>query len=125
MGPHATYDGADVQYRRAKLDAGLFKARYGWHDFLTRSKESIDDGDERPRVKIIVKCDVEGSKDAILSCLETYNDSTVRLQVLNAAVGEVTKEDVEFGSNFIWECCILMSGIMHTYQEFKEQIRGT
>ena len=89
-----------ADYRRAKLESGVMKPRYGWHDFKSRTKETIEDGDDRPKVKIILKCDVDGSKDAIVSCLGTYDESDVRLEVINAEVGDVTQEDVEFASNF-------------------------
>ena len=89
-----------TEYRRAKLEAGIHKAKYGWFDFHTREKENIEDDDERPRVKIMIKCDVDGSKDAILSCIDTYDDSTVRLDVVVADVGEITQEDVELASGF-------------------------
>lgn len=85
-----------VEYRRAKLDAGVMKARYGWHDFKVREKEVEKDDDETPRVKILIKFDVDGSRDAILSCIDTYKDPNVKLDLLNAEMGRVTQEDVEF-----------------------------
>ena len=88
-----------VEYRRAKLDAGVLKARYGWHDFKVREKEVVQDDDETPRVKILIKFDVDGSRDAILSCIDTYKDPNVKLDVLNAEMGRVTQEDVEFAAS--------------------------
>ena len=88
-----------VEYRKAKLESGMFKSKYGWND-MTRTKENIEDDDERPKVKIIIKFDVDGSKDAILSCLDTYDNEEVRLDIMNAEIGDVTQEDIEYASNF-------------------------
>ena len=35
-----------------------------------------------------------------LSCLDTYDNESVRLDVINADIGDVTQEDVEYASNF-------------------------
>ena len=43
---------------------------------------------------------VDGSKDAILSCLDTYDNEEVRLDIMNAEIGDVTQEDIEYASNF-------------------------
>ena len=89
-----------VDHRMKKLELGIFKPRFGRHDFHTRQKEVIVDDDQRPRVKILIKFDFDGSKDAILSCIDTYDEAEVRLDVLQAEVGEVTEEDVQFASDF-------------------------
>ena len=83
-----------------KLDTGVLKPRYGWHDFHTREKELVVDDDPRPRVNILIKCDFDGSKDAILACLDSYDEAEVRLDVLEADVGEVTQEDIQFAHDF-------------------------
>ena len=88
-----------VEYRKAKLAKGFMKMKYGWLDEKSRTKEMAED-DETPKVSILLKFDVDGSKDAILSCLDTYDNESVRLDVINAEIGDVTQEDVEYASNF-------------------------
>merc|ERR1711902_130158 len=76
------------------------RAKFGWVDAHSRSKETDQDVDEKPKVKIMIRFGVDGSKDAILSCLDTYENEEVILDTLNADVGDITQEDVEFASNF-------------------------
>merc|ERR1711874_807475 len=51
-------------------------------------------------VSIVVRCDVDGSLDAIINCLNTYKDQEVELDILNAAVGEVTETDLMLAQEF-------------------------
>ena len=97
---------AYVEYRMQKLKAGVHRPIYGRHDFYVREKEAIPDSDERARVVILLKFDVDGSKDAILSCLDTYDGEEVKLDVLEAEVGEVTQSDIQFASHFQVRHCM-------------------
>mgnify|MGYP002045758790 FL=1 len=47
-----------------------------------------------------MRCDVDGSLDAILNCLYSYKDPAVELDILNAAVGEVTETDLKLAQDF-------------------------
>ena len=89
-----------VEIRRKKLESGMMRAKFGWLDAHSRTKETDQDVDEKPKVKIMIKFDVDGSKDAILSCLDTYEDEEVILDIIYADVGDINQEDVEFASNF-------------------------
>ena len=63
-------------YRMKKLDTGMRHLKYGRFDFHVREKETqLDDGP--PKVSFVVKADVDGSLDAIMSCLDTYHSNEV------------------------------------------------
>ena len=51
-------------------------------------------------MSIVVRCDVDGSLDAILNCLYSYKDPSVELDILNAAVGELTETDLKLAQEF-------------------------
>lgn len=83
-----------------KLQAGIQKPRYGRHDFYTRQKEAEEDS-ETPKVSLIIKADVDGSLEAILNVLETYDlHEEVRLDVVHFGVGEVTDTDLTLAAQF-------------------------
>ena len=52
------------------------------------------------KVKILLKADFDGTRDAILSCLDSYHGDEVKLDVIEAAVGEITDGDVQHASAF-------------------------
>ena len=65
-------------YRMKKLETGMYHLNYGRFDFHVREKETqVDDGP--PKVSFVVKADVDGSLDAIMSCLETYHSDEVNM----------------------------------------------
>ncbi|XP_067932063.1 translation initiation factor IF-2, mitochondrial-like isoform X2 [Watersipora subatra] len=53
-----------------------------------------------PRLSLIVKADVDGSLEAILSCLETYSSDLCEMEILSSGVGEVGQNDVELAEAF-------------------------
>ncbi len=44
--------------------------------------------------------DVDGSVEAILDALNTYESDQCRLNLINYGVGQVTEQDVQMASNF-------------------------
>ncbi|KAF6209514.1 hypothetical protein GE061_015261 [Apolygus lucorum] len=64
-----------------------------------REKE-IKDVDSGPRLNIIVKGDVDGSMEAILDVLETYDNPKCRLDIVHYGVGPVTKNDITLAESF-------------------------
>ncbi len=75
---------------------------YGWFDFHVRKKESGEDGDRGGKVPLVVKADVDGSLEAILNCLDTYDSEAeeVALDLMDFGVGEVTEGDVALAKTF-------------------------
>ncbi|KAJ9592515.1 hypothetical protein L9F63_015832, partial [Diploptera punctata] len=65
-----------------------------------REKE-IKDDDQGPRVSIVVRRDVDGSVEAILDVLETYDDNEkCKLDLVHYGIGAVTETDVELADAF-------------------------
>lgn len=66
---------------------------------FTRTKET-DETDTGPHVAIVLKCDVQGSHEAIMQVLDTYDSAHVKLSLLNSGVGPITASDVEMANLF-------------------------
>lgn len=64
-----------------------------------RSKESVGVR-TGPEFSVVVKGDVDGSVEAILDILETYDSSQCQLNLLSYGVGIVTEQDVEMAAIF-------------------------
>lgn len=50
-------------------------------------------------LKVIVKCDVQGTLEALIQCLEAIKSDRVKLEILGSGVGAVSQSDVEFASS--------------------------
>merc|ERR1719348_2765299 len=85
-----------VDTRQARMKTGYFKTNYG---NTGRTRETAEDSGQ-PTVNILVKGDVDGSIDAILSCLETYQEEEVLLDIVNFGVGQVSESDVAMAESF-------------------------
>ncbi|XP_046971293.1 translation initiation factor IF-2, mitochondrial [Vanessa cardui] len=72
--------------------------------FRTRQegpRQKMIQEDNHPTLSVIVKGDVDGSVEAILDILETYDDhDRVRLELVSYGVGQVTPNDVEVAQAF-------------------------
>ncbi len=65
-------------------------------------KETIDDNDEKRVVKeypVILRADVIGSLEAIISSLSKLNDPSVRVKVIHQGLGDFTESDVKQASD--------------------------
>lgn len=81
--------------RDARRAAGRFRLRSA-----TRPKESAPD-DPTPKTNVILKGDVDGSVEAILDVLETYDShDKCKLDVIHYGVGDVNEGDVELAKAF-------------------------
>ena len=49
---------------------------------------------------MVVKGDVDGSVEAILACLDTYQSTEVKLDIVNFGVGEVAENDITMAESF-------------------------
>lgn len=56
--------------------------------------------DDSPKVRLLIKGDVDGSVEAILDVLDTYDCSEVALDIIHYGVGTVTESDIELASLF-------------------------
>jgi len=84
--------------RKARRESGWFKPKYGTAGRERQKETSVDS--EQPVVAVIVKGDVDGSIDAILSCLDTYQEEEVKLEIVHFGVGAVTETDVSLAQSF-------------------------
>ncbi|UPA28226.1 MAG: translation initiation factor IF-2 [Verrucomicrobiota bacterium] len=50
-------------------------------------------------LKVVVKCDVQGTLEALIQCLEAIKSDRVKLEILDSGVGAVSQSDVEFASS--------------------------
>eukprot|EP00092_Neocalanus_flemingeri_P027609 GFUD01029958.1.p1 GENE.GFUD01029958.1~~GFUD01029958.1.p1 ORF type:complete len:752 (+),score=258.64 GFUD01029958.1:60-2315(+) len=87
-----------LEFRKFKRESGWFKPRFGRHG-LERKRETKAESDQ-PVVAVVVKGDVDGSVDAILSCFETYHEEEVKLDIVHFGVGEVTETDITMAESF-------------------------
>jgi translation initiation factor IF-2 len=63
-----------------------------------RPKESVEV--TGPQVSIVIKGDVDGSLEAILDVLETYDSKQCRLDIIHYGVGALTESDVNLAEPF-------------------------
>lgn len=67
--------------------------------FATRESERVTS--DEPRLPLIIKGDVDGSVDAILNILESYDaQQQCQLDVVNFGIGDVTENDVNMAATF-------------------------
>ena len=74
------------EFRKKKLKSGHLRGKGVFTGNQNEARAILDDR-LRPRtehkVSIVVRCDVDGSLDAITNCLNTYKDQEVELDILN------------------------------------------
>ncbi|XP_026273627.1 translation initiation factor IF-2, mitochondrial isoform X1 [Frankliniella occidentalis] len=83
-----------AEHKKAHNERRRRAAEQGLH-FLKEKREKLWVEDTTPRVKVIIKGDVDGSVEAILDVLETYDNSDVPLDVVHFGVGELSPSDIE------------------------------
>ncbi|XP_023709849.1 translation initiation factor IF-2, mitochondrial isoform X2 [Cryptotermes secundus] len=85
---------------KTQLEMRRKSGRYKLRPTGPRQKE-IKDLDEGPRVSVVVKGDVDGSVEAILDILETYDgNAACKLDLVHYGVGNVSETDVELADTF-------------------------
>lgn len=56
--------------------------------------------DDKPKLSIVLKCDVQGSLEAILDSLNTYDSNMCKLDIVSHGVGDVTEHDIQMAEMF-------------------------
>ena len=74
----------------------------------TPREKEIPPEDDDPRVSIVLKCDVDGSLEAILEVLETYHSDHVKLVLVASGVGVVSPTDVNLAHAFKGEKILII-----------------
>lgn len=90
------------EYRLKKLKSGHLRGKGVFTGNQNEARAILDERlrPKENKVSIVVRCDVDGSLDAIINCLSTYKDQEVELDILNAAVGEVSETDLMLAQEF-------------------------
>ncbi|GJQ66409.1 hypothetical protein Trydic_g4424 [Trypoxylus dichotomus] len=63
-------------------------------------KPEIEKVDGPPKLSIILKCDVDGTLEAILDTLDTYDAPGCELDLIHYNVGAITESDIELAKTF-------------------------
>jgi translation initiation factor IF-2 len=50
-------------------------------------------------LKVVVKCDVHGTREALVDCFNAIKSDKVKLEILSSGVGPISKGDIEFASS--------------------------
>lgn len=50
-------------------------------------------------LKIIIKCDVQGTQEALIGCLNNIKSDRVKVEIVSSGVGPISKSDIEFASS--------------------------
>jgi len=85
------------EYREALLARraqGLYRAR------RTGPPPKAIVEEKEPQLSILLKADVDGSVEAIMDTLQTYNNRKCRLDVIDFGVGSVTDSDIDLAATF-------------------------
>lgn len=53
-----------------------------------------------PSLNIILKADVDGTLEAILNTLDTYESEKCKMDLVNYGVGSITETDIELAQTF-------------------------
>jgi translation initiation factor IF-2 len=86
-----------------KRDSGRLYGRILFTPRGQRPKESQDDEAVDRKINLILKCDVDGSLDALLDILDTYdrdNRQPVKLDLMHYGVGQITENDYKMAESF-------------------------
>ena len=85
---------ADVQRRRGQVEVKEEEAKPATLDTLFAAIEQT----KKKVFKVVVKCDVHGSVEAVLGMLKGIESSKVDLEVISGEVGAISKNDVDLAS---------------------------
>lgn len=63
-------------------------------------KQFFFSGNEEPSLDLVIKADVDGTLEAILDTLDTYDSPQCKMDLVHYGVGAVTENDVEMAEAF-------------------------
>ncbi|XP_030745946.1 translation initiation factor IF-2, mitochondrial isoform X3 [Sitophilus oryzae] len=91
-------DTYEKEYKE-KLMLKRLSGRYKVKREGPRQPEYVENN-EHPSLNVIVRADVDGTLEAILEILDTYDSPECKLDIVNYAVGAVTPTDIELAKTF-------------------------
>ena len=91
------------EFRMKKLKDGhfrksVFKSNDSEAYEILKNREEAGQNDRK--VSIVIKTDVDGSLEAILNCLSTYDEEEVKLDIVTSSVGAITETDLRLAQDF-------------------------
>ncbi|XP_033096532.1 translation initiation factor IF-2, mitochondrial-like [Anneissia japonica] len=94
------------EQRKAHTEKRKVNSLLSWREIRMRhsaerfSREKENVKSEHPELNIVLKGDVDGSVEAILDALSTYDSDQCKLDILHCGVGIVSEKDVEIAKTF-------------------------
>lgn len=89
---------------KEKRESGyMYRPIYDHPRGFRPKQPKFNDPSDTKKLNLVLKCDVDGSLDAILSLLDTYdphNNQLVKLDIMHYGVGNITDSDITLASVF-------------------------
>lgn len=88
---------------KEKQESGFRYRPIRYHPRGQRPKQDQDDPMADLKINVLLKCDVDGSLEAILEMMDSYdkdNRQTVKLDIMHYGVGAITENDLLMASSF-------------------------
>ncbi|KAH0817547.1 hypothetical protein GEV33_005245 [Tenebrio molitor] len=85
---------------KEKLNYKRSLGRYKLKNEGPRKPEIPKDDDPTPTLNLIVKSDVDGTLEAVLDTLDTYNSPECKMDLIHYGVGAVSENDIELAQTF-------------------------
>ncbi|CAG9863584.1 unnamed protein product [Phyllotreta striolata] len=63
-------------------------------------KPEIQDNDGVPVLNILIKADVDGTLEAILNVVDTYESNLCKIELINYGIGSISENDIELAETF-------------------------
>lgn len=83
-----------------KLEAKRSSGRRVGAIYKRERRKETQDESSGPEFAIVVKGDVDGSVEALLDALDTYQSDQCRLHIIHYGVGPISEHDVELAKSF-------------------------
>ncbi|KAJ8976862.1 hypothetical protein NQ317_014257 [Molorchus minor] len=91
------------QHHREYRDKLEKKRRLGFFKMRRegpRQPEIPRDDDDTPSLNLIIKADVDGTLEALLDTLDTYQSNECKMDLVHYGVGSITQTDIELAETF-------------------------
>nr|XP_023020431.1 translation initiation factor IF-2, mitochondrial isoform X1 [Leptinotarsa decemlineata] len=85
---------------REKLLTKRKMGKYKLREAGPRKPEISSDDDGVPTLNIILKADVDGTLEAILDAVDTYESADCKMELVHYGVGSITETDIELAETF-------------------------
>lgn len=86
-----------------KIKSGYLYRPIFYNQKGVRSKETEEDKYHDKKINLVLKCDVDGTLEALLGILDTYdphNNQLIKLDIMHYGVGDIVQNDLIMASSF-------------------------